>query len=447
MSGSINLVTEVPGPNSKALIARREAATPNGAAKLTPLAIVSGSGSTVVDADGNTFLDWAGGIGMLAIGHNAPTVVAGMAKQAAELVTVCNIVATTEPAIEVAELLNELAPGDHAKKTQLMNSGAEAVEAAIAIARAYTGKAGILVFEGGYHGRTNLTLSMTSKYGLFKKGFGPFAPEVYRIGFPNAYRTPDGVDAKAWTEWNCANLRHALIAQVDASALAAIVIEPVLGEGGIVPAPAEFLKEIRAICDEFGIIMIADEIQSGMGRTGKVFAIEHSNVVPDMVTTGKSLGAGMPISAVTGRAEIMDAPHPGGLGGTYSGTPVACAAALAAIAIIREDAFLNRATAIGERLRAGLEAIQADFPDRVGDVRGLGPMLAMEMVTDSVSKEPDMDATAAICAATVTKGLITIRAGLFSNCVRFLPPLILTDDQIDEGLEVVRAAVTEVLTK
>lgn len=441
---SIKLVTDVPGPKSDAIIARREASTPHGAAKLTPIAITSGKGAVVTDADGNQFLDFAGGIGMLAVGHCPDAIVDAMSRQAAELITVCNIVATSEPYLDLVDMLNDLTPGDHAKKTLLMNSGAEAVEAAISISRAYTKRAGVIVFEGAYHGRTNLTMAMTSKYGLFKKGFGPFAPEIYRLPFPNLYRRPDDMSEKAWTQWHCDNLRHALVAQIDPSALAAIVIEPVLGEGGFVPAPPEFLQTIREICDEHDVVMVADEIQSGMGRTGKLLAIEHADVVPDIVTTGKSLGAGMPISGVTGRADIMDAPHPGGLGGTYSGTPVACVAATEALKMISEPAFLTRAVAIGERLRAGLEAIQADHPDLIGDVRGVGPMLVMEFVKDPVSKDPDMDSCAAACAATVTRGLITIRAGLFSNCMRFLPPLIVTDDQIDEGLAVLAAAIDEV---
>jgi 4-aminobutyrate aminotransferase / (S)-3-amino-2-methylpropionate transaminase / 5-aminovalerate transaminase len=441
---SIKLVTEIPGPRSLELLARREAATPNGAAKLTPLAIVGGSGAVVTDADGNQLLDFAGGIGMLAVGHTPPSIVAAMQQQAAELVSAGNIVVSTEPAVEVAEALNRLTPGDHPKKTLLMNSGAEAVEAAVSIARAHTGRGGLIVFEGAYHGRTNLTLSMTSKYALFKKGFGPFAPEVYRLPFPNRYRRPDDMGEQAWVEWHCRNLRHALIAQIDPSALAAIVIEPVLGEGGFLPTPPPLLQTIREICDEHGVVMIADEIQSGFGRTGTLFAIEHAGVVPDLITSGKSLGAGMPIAAVTGRAEIMDAPHPGGLGGTYSGAPLAAVAAREAIRIISEPAFLERARAIGERLRSGLEKIQADHPGLVGDVRGLGPMLCLELVKDPVSKEPDMDATAAVCAAAVRRGLIAIRAGLYSNCVRLLPPLILTDDQIDEGLGVLAAAFDEV---
>jgi 4-aminobutyrate aminotransferase/(S)-3-amino-2-methylpropionate transaminase len=443
MAASIKLVTEVPGPKSLQLVARREAAVPNGAAKLTPLGIASGDGSVLVDLDGNHLLDLAGGIGVLAVGHCPPDVVAAVQAQAAELIHVCNIVASTEPYLDVAERLNEITPGDFDKRTLLCNTGAEAVEAAVGIARSATGRQGVVVFEGAYHGRSNLTLAMTSKFGLFKKGFGPFAPEVYRMPFPDLYRRPDGFTEDQWVEHYVTLLDKAFVATVDPSHVAAVVIEPVLGEGGFLPAPPAFLQKLRALCDEHGIVLIADEIQAGFGRTGKLFAIEHSDVVPDMVTTAKSLAAGMPLAAVTGRAELMDAPHPGGLGGTYSGNPLACVAASAAIDAIRDPAFLERSVAVGERIRGHLEAIQAEHPDLVGDVRGLGAMLVMELVTDAASKTPDVEATIAVTLGTLQRGVITIRAGLYSNCVRFLPPLNITDEQIDEAMAVVADVVRE----
>ena len=333
---TINLVTEIPGPKSQALVARREAASARGAAKLTSIAVESANGAAVMDVDGNTLLDFAGGIGMLAVGHCPPAIVEALKTQAEKLVHMCAIVSTYEPYVEVVELLNEITPGDFPKKTVLMNSGAESVETAVKVARSYTGRPGIIVFEGAYHGRTNMTLSMTSKYALFKKGFGPFAPEVHRLPFPNVYRTPLGMDSESYVEFACNQLENAMIAQVDPEAVAAIVIEPVQGEGGFIPTPARFLERIRQICDQHGIVMIADEIHCGMGRTGKIFAIEHYGIAPDLITSAKSLAAGMPLSAVTGRAEIIDAPHPGGLGGTYSGNPLACVAAIEAIKMIRE---------------------------------------------------------------------------------------------------------------
>lgn len=442
MSGSIKLVTEIPGPNSRALVARRAAAVSAGAAYLTELGVASASGAVVTDVDGNQLLDFAGGIGVLAAGHCPPEVVSAIHTQVDQLIHMCAIVATYEPMVALAEALNRLTPGSFAKKTLLMNSGAEAVESAVKISRAATGRAGILVFEGGYHGRTNLTLSMTSKYGLFKKGFGPFASEIYRIPFPNVLRRPPGMNPEQFVGWSIDRLRDAMIAQVDPTGLAAIVIEPVQGEGGFVPAPAPYLQAIRDLCDEHGIVMVADEVQAGFGRTGRMFSIEHAGVVPDLVVMAKSMGSGLPVAAVTGRAELMDAPHPGGLGGTYSGNPLACVAALATIAKIDTPGFLARATEVGARLRAGLEAIAAHHP-WIADVRGLGPMLAMELVTDE-RLTPDPARTLAITQATLARGLITIRAGLYSNCVRFLPPLVVTDAQIDEALGVLGAAVDEV---
>lgn len=283
-----------------------------------------------------------------------------------------------------------------------------------------------------------MTMSMTSKYGLFKKGFGPFAPEVYRVAFPNVLRRPPGMDPEQFLGWSIGRLDDALVSQVDPSALAAIVVEPVQGEGGFLPAPAPWLQAIRRICDEHGIVMIADEVQAGFGRTGRMFSIEHSDVVPDIVVMAKSLGSGMPISAITGRAEMLDAPHPGGMGGTYSGNPIACVAARETIEMISDPAFLARATAVGDRLRGGLNAL-AEQHDAIADVRGLGPMLAIELVSDE-NLTPNPDLTLAVTKAALARGLIVIRAGLYSNCLRFLPPLTITDEQIDEALAVLGAA-------
>lgn len=444
---SIHLQTEIPGPNSRALIARREAATPAGAAKLTPIAIASAHGAEVTDVDGNRFLDLAGGIGTLAVGHTPEAVVDALKAQAEKLIHMCAIVATYEPAVALCEQLNALAPGDFPKRTVLMNSGAEALETAVHISRSFTRRQGVVVFEGAYHGRTNMTMAMTSKFNLFKKNFGPFAPEIYRLPFPNLYRRPKDISAEAWIDWHIQQLDNSFVAYVDPSHVACVVIEPVLGEGGFIPAPARWLQRLRAICDQHGIVMVADEVQSGMGRTGKLWACEHSGVIPDLITTAKSLGAGMPLSAVVGRANIMDAPHPGGLGGTYSGNPLACVAALAAVAQIQTPEFLARATEIGVQLNARLLQIQARHPQLVGDVRGLGPMLAMELVKDAESREPWMEATQAVNAATLQRGVITIRAGLYSNCVRFLPPLILSDAQLHEAMDVVDVSVDGVVEK
>ncbi len=441
---TINLVTEIPGPKSQAMNDRRAAAIAQGNAKLTTVAIDTADGAAVHDVDGNTLLDFAGGIGMQLIGHNQPAVVDAVKDQADKLIHMCSIVSTYEPLVELAELMNALAPISGPVKTTLSNSGAEAVEAAIKLARAHTGRDGIIVFEGAYHGRTNLTMGMTSKYALFKRTFGPFSPEIYRLPFPNVYRRPAEMSEEGFVEWSCQQLDNAMISQIDPAFVAAIVIEPVQGEGGFIPTPPRFLEKIRQLCTDHGIVMIADEIQCGSGRTGKLFACEHYGVEPDLITVGKAMGAGMPIAGVIGKAHIVDAAHPGGLGGTYSGSPLACAAAIEALKMISAPGFLERATEVGDKIRAGLEQLQVQYPGRIGDVRGLGSMLAMEVIKDKESNAPDMDSTGAINAATLVRGLITIRAGLYSNCVRFLPPLNLTDEQIEEGLSVLSEACAEV---
>ena len=437
---TINLVTELPGPKSKAIVARREAASPRGAAKLTPVAITNALGAAITDVDGNTFLDFAGGIGVLAVGHCPPNVVDAIKNQAEQLIHLCAIVGTYEPYVEVAELMNEVTPGNFPKKTILLNSGAEGNETAVKIARAYTGRPAIIVFEGAYHGRTNLTLAMTSKYGLFKKSFGPFAPEIYRLPFPNVYRRPVGISEEQFIDDAIARLELAFTAQVDPSAVAAVVIEPVLGEGGFIATPPRFLQRIRELCTQHGIVMVADEVQCGFGRTGKLFAVEHYGIEPDLIVTAKSLAAGMPLAAVTGRAEIMDGPHPGGLGGTYSGNPLACVAAVEAIKMIREPAFLERATQVGARIREHLLDYQAEIP-LIGDVRGLGAMMLMELVKDRDLKTPAPEETLHVTNECFKRGLVAIRAGLFSNCIRFLPPLNISDDQIDEGMAVIGEAL------
>jgi 4-aminobutyrate aminotransferase/(S)-3-amino-2-methylpropionate transaminase len=435
----IELVTEVPGPKSKELIARREKATVSGMALLTPVVIAEAKGAAVTDIDGNTLIDFAGGIGALAAGHCPDSVVGAMQAQAENLIHTCPLVASYEPFVEVVELLNEIAPGDGPKRSALLNSGAEAVECAVKVARSYTGRPAIIVFEGGYHGRTNLTLAMTSKYARFKKGFGPFAPEIYRLPFPNLYRRPDEMSEEGYIDFFVQQLEHAMIAQVDPSDVAAIVIEPVQGEGGYIPTPTRFLKRIRELCTEHGMLMIADEIQSGFGRTGKLFAVEHYDIVPDLLVTGKSIASGMPLAAVTGPEEIMKSPQPGGMGGTYSGNPLACAAALETIKMIADPGFLERADNIGKRIRNRLELIAAQT-ELIGDIRGLGPMLAVELVTDQNQKTPAAEETIKLRQAALQRGLIILPAGLHFNCIRFLPPLIISDEMIDEGMAVLEQA-------
>jgi len=438
--GRIRLVSEVPGPRSRALVARREAVGARGAAKLTDLAVERAHGAEVIDADGNTLLDFAGGIGALAVGHTPAALVGAVQQQAERLVHMCAIVASYEPYVALLERLVAIAPGAFAKKAVLMNSGSEAVETAVNIARAATGRAAVLVFEGAYHGRTNLALAMTSKYGLFKKGFGPYAPEVYRAPFPDLTRPPAGMSREDAIDEAIRRFDHVLLSHVDPAAVAAVVIEPVQGEGGFVPAPAAFLQHVRARCSEHGMLLVADEVQCGMGRTGRLWAVDHAGVVPDVLVTAKSLAGGMPIAAVVGRAEVMDAPHPGGLGGTYSGNPLACAAALAAIDQITAAGFLERAAAVGARLRQHLEAIAAASPHAL-EVRGLGPMLALELVHDRASRRPYPELVLRTSQEALRRGLIVIRAGLHANCLRLLPPLDVDDDTIDEAMAVLAKAL------
>ena len=444
---SIKLVTPIPGPKSLDTVARRDAAVSRGAARLTPIAIASGRGATVTDVDGNTYIDFAGGIGTLAVGHTPPEVLAAIRQQSERLLHMCSIVATYEPYVAVCERLNQLVPGDFAKKSTLLNSGAEAVEAAVKIARAHTGRQALIVFEGAYHGRTNLTLGMTSKYALFKKGFGPYPSEIYRLPFPNPYRRPTQMSEDEYVDYCIAQFDHALVAQVAPEAVAAVVVETVQGESGFLPLPPRFAAHLRARCSEHGMLFLADEVQAGMGRTGRLFAIEHYGLVPDLTVSGKSIAGGMPLAAVTGSAEIMDAPHPGGLGGTYSGNPIACAAAMVALESLASPAFLARAQAVGERMRGHLTRLQARFPETIGDLRGLGPMLAIELVKDAKGREPVPELTNAINAETLKRGLITIRAGLYGNCLRFLPPLNISDEQIDEGMTVLGEAIDAALAR
>lgn len=437
----IRLSTEIPGPKAKEILARRAAAVPSGLGKATDVVVERAEGSLVFDVDGNTLIDLAGGIGMLAVGHSPALVVKAIQQQAEKFIHPCALVSTYEPYVALAELLNEITPGTFPKKTLFANSGAEAIENAVKLSRKFTGRSTVICFEGGYHGRTLLTLSLTSKYGLFKSGFGPFASEIVRLPIPNTYRTPKGMTADEYVDFGIQQLEHAFTAQVDPSAVAAILIEPVQGEAGFLPVPPRFLQRIRELTERHGIVMIADEVQCGSGRTGRMFAVEHYGIVPDMIASAKSLGAGMPIGAVTGRAEIMDSAHLGGVGSTYGGSPVACVAAIAALNMIRQPEFLAHANRLGDIMRQALEGWKRDWP-MVGDVRGLGPMLLVELVTDRESKAPLPPAdTLAIVRRAVSNGVLLIRAGLFSNCIRFLPPLNMPEDMLREGLEAVGRAI------
>lgn len=437
---TINLVTKVPGPKSEAILERRKNATPAGLAKSTEVVVAKAEGGVVWDVDGNTLLDFAGGIGMINVGHRPQQITDAIKAQLDKYIHTCSLVTTFEPYVELAEMLNRLTPGAFTKKTLLCNTGTEAVENAVMLAKYYTKRPAVICFEGAYHGRSMLTLSLTSKYSLFKKGFGSFASDIYRLPAPNVYRTPNGMSEEEYLQWCIKNLEHAFIAQVDPESVAAIIIEPVLGEGGFIQMPAAFMQKIRKLCDKHGIVMIADEIQSGSGRTGKLFAIEHTGVVPDVMTVAKSLGAGMPISAVVGKAEIMDCTHLGGVGGTYGGSPVAAVAAIEALKILSSKEFLDRATHVGALLKSKLDAWKEKFAF-VGDVRATGAMCIVEFVKDKNTKEPDMELPLEVLKDAVAHGIILIRAGLYSNCIRLLPPIVMTDEQLNEGMQVLEDAI------
>jgi 4-aminobutyrate aminotransferase/(S)-3-amino-2-methylpropionate transaminase len=440
MAGVIQLQTEIPGPKSRALMARRAKAVPKGVPAVTPIAIVHAEGAVITDADGNRLIDFGGGIGVVNTGHRHPGVVEAVREQLDHFAHVCFPVSTYEPYVALAERLNRLTPGTHEKRTFFVNSGAEAVENAVKVARFFTGRQAVLCFEHGFHGRTNLALALTSKVMPYKKGFGPFAPEVYRIPFPYCYRCSEGPAGGRCCMASAARLEQILAASVDPDSVAAVIMELELGEGGFVPAPVEYVQMLAAFCRQHGILFIADEIQTGFGRTGKMFASEHYGLVPDLITTAKSLAGGLPLAAITGRADVMEAPQVGGLGGTYGGNPLACAAALAVIDAMEAERIPAQAQRTGDRVKARFRQWAEQFAC-IGDVRGLGAMVAMEIVSDRESRTPDKAMTARILAAALERGLILLSSGTFSNTIRVLAPLTASDAIIDEGLDVMGAAL------
>ncbi len=424
------LVTEVPGPRSRELMDRKRAAVAAGVGVAVPIAVVAAGGGVVVDADGNSFVDLGSGIAVTSVGNAHPRVVEAVQQQVASFTHTCFTIAAYDGYVEVAEALNRLTPGDHEKRTALFNSGAEAVENAVKIARKHTGKQAVVVFDHAYHGRTNLTMALTAKNQPYKNGFGPFAPEVYRV--PMSYPFRDGGLSGAEAAKRAITQ---IEKQVGAENTAAVLIEPIQGEGGfVVPAPG-FLSALSEWATANGVVFIADEVQTGFARTGAMFASEHEGIVPDLVTTAKGMAGGMPLSAVTGRADIMDSAHVGGLGGTYGGNPVACAAALAAIDAFEHDGLVERAAAIGDLLLGRLRAAQAEDP-RIGDVRGRGAMVAIELV-DPETGEPDAALTGRVVKYAYEHGVIALTAGTYGNVLRFLPPLAIDDALLGEGLDVV----------
>ena len=405
---AIALRTSVPGPRSAELIARKQAAIAEPLSLYLPIVVASGSGATVTDLDGNRFLDFTGGVGALAVGHAHPHVTAAVRAQAGLFLHTDFTMLPYAVYVDYAERLLARAPFSGPAKAAFFNSGAEAVENAVKIARVATGRPAVVCFEGAFHGRTLLALTLTSKVHPYKAGLGPFAPEVYRSVFPNAYRGVSTADALA-------SLERLFHTQVAAETVAAIVVEPVQGEAGFIPAPAEFMQGLRAICDREGILLVVDEVQTGFGRTGTLFAIEQMGVEPDLITVAKSIAAGLPLSGVLGKAAIMDAPGDSAIGGTYVGNPVCLAAAQAVLDVIEDEHLVERATVIGAHLRAAMRAWHVAYPERIGDVRGLGAMLAVEFVTDAETKTPDPELASAVARAAAARGLLLLKAGLYGN--------------------------------
>ena len=423
---AIRLRTEIPGPRSRELAARELDAVAHPLIVHLPVFAAEAEGATITDVDGNRFIDFAGGVGVMNVGHGHPRVVEAVQEQAAKFIHTDFTVVPYEGYVELAERLGALAPISGPTRCAFFNAGTEAVENAVKFARLFTGRQAVIAFEGAFHGRTLLAMTMTSKTHPYKAGLGPFVPEIYRVPYPNAYRGPSAAEALA-------AIRRAFTTVVAAENVAAIVFEPVQGEGGFVPAGAEFARGLRELCDENGIVLICDEVQSGFGRTGRFFAMEHYGVEPDLMTVAKSIASGLPLSGVLGKAEIMDAPGKGGVGGTYVGNPVAQAAALAVLDVIDDEDLVERSAAIGVTMRARMEEWQARWP-QIGDVRGLGSMLAIELVAGDGA--PDAELATRVVDEALQRGLLLLKAGVELNCIRVLVPLVISDAELDEALDV-----------
>jgi 4-aminobutyrate aminotransferase/(S)-3-amino-2-methylpropionate transaminase len=423
---AIDLKTAIPGPRSQEILARKERVVADPLGIYLPIVIAEGRGATVTDLDGNSYVDFTGGVGCLNVGHAHPRVVAAVQEQAERFLHTDFTMVPYEVYVAYAERLTAIAPFSGPSKAAFFNAGTEAVENAVKFARGFTGRPAVIGFEGAFHGRTLLSLTLTSKTHPYKAGLGPFAPEVYRVPFPNEYRGISAADALA-------ALERALSTQVAAETVAAIVLEPVQGEGGFIPAPPEFIRGVREICDREGILLVVDEVQSGFGRTGRMFAIEHYDVEPDLMTVAKSIAAGLPLSGVVGKAHIMDSLWDSAVGGTYVGNPVALAAACAVLDVFEEEGLAERSQRIGETIRARMLSWQ-ERHDSIGDVRGLGSMLAVEYVRDRGTKEPAPEMATRVAEEAAARGLLLLKAGIHSNCNRVLCPLVITDAELDEAL-------------
>jgi 4-aminobutyrate aminotransferase/(S)-3-amino-2-methylpropionate transaminase len=440
---TIQLKTAIPGPKSKALGVRRSAAIPRAISHATPIYVAKTEGAVLEDVDGNRYIDFAGGIGCLNTGHRAPGVLAAIQRQLDKFLHVCVQVTPYEGYIRLAERMNEVTPGRFAKKTFFVNTGAEAVENAVKIARAATGRPGIIAFEDAFHGRTMMALSLTSKTHPYKAGFQPFPGEVYRIPYAYCYRCSYSLQYPSCDLYCARHLEDTFKRVVAAEGVAAVIAEPVLGEGGFVAPPQDYFRTLIDICHKYGVLFIADEVQSGFGRTGALFASERYGIEPDILITAKSIGGGLPLAAVTGRAEIMDAPGPGGLGGTFAGNPVACEAALAVLDMFEQQDLNARANALGERFQKRAHEWQKRWP-MIGEVRGLGAMQALELVQSQDKREPAAEETKQVTQYCYEHGVITISAGSYGNVIRLLMPLVIADEQMDEALNVLEGALKTV---
>ena len=443
---TIQLRTPIPGPKSKALAARRAQAVPRGLSHGTPIYVAKAEGAWLDDVDGNRYIDFAGGIGCLNVGHRRDAIVRSVREQLDRFMHTCVQVTPYEGYIRLAERMNEVTPGKFPKKTLFVNSGAEAIENAVKIARAYSKRPAIIAFEDAFHGRTMMTLALTSKTHPYKAGFAPFPGDVYRIPFAYCYRCSYSLKYPSCDLYCARHLEDTFKRVVANEEVAAVIAEPVLGEGGFVAPPPDYFKVLVDLCHKYGVLFIADEVQSGFGRTGAMFASERYGIEPDILVTAKSLGGGLPLAAVTGRAEIMDAPGPGGLGGTFAGNPLSCAAALAVLDLFEHEDLLKRANELGDQFQRRAREWQRRWPI-VGDVRGLGGMQAIELVQSQETKAPATEETKQITQYCYEHGLIMITAGTYSNVIRVLVPLVATKGQIDEGLDVLESALANVCDK
>jgi len=435
----------LPGSYSKVLQKRYEEAVPTGIYHLTPLYVKKASGAIITDVDGNQFIDFAGGIGMQNVGHCHPKVVRAVQEQAKSFIHPCFHVTPYENYIALAEKINEKIPGTSKKKTMFANSGAEAIENAVKIARKVTGRSKVISFERGFHGRTLMTMSLSTKENPYKAGFGPFVSDMHILSYPYYYRAAEGVSSEE-VDSQVIYQFEKFLEEVSPEKVAAIVMEPVQGEGGFIVPSILFVKRIREICDQYGILMIMDEVQTGFGRTGKWFATEHFNIEPDIIALSKSIAGGLPLSAIVGRAEFMDVPGRGQIGGTFAGSPLSCAAGLAVFEIMEEENLVERAQQIGNRIMSHLHAMQLKY-EVIGDVRGIGAMVAMELVTDRITKEPAKELTVQLIDEFWKNGLISIGAGIFDNVLRFLPPLVISNEEIDKGFEIINQSFKKLCGK